>query len=73
MGRGLGRYSGAGAVTEHKGDYHDAVHVKGNSLVLTVHSLWGGMAPAVGPSDYYPKYESKYFRFESKPKYVKIL
>ena len=26
-----------------------------------------------GPSDYYPKYESKYFRFKSKPKYVKIL
>ena len=27
----------------------------------------------LGPSDYYPKYESKYFRFENKPKYVKIL
>ena len=27
----------------------------------------------VGPSDYYPKYQSKYFRFENKPKYVKIL
>ena len=28
---------------------------------------------SLGPSDYYPKYESKYFRFENKPKYVKIL
>ena len=27
----------------------------------------------LGPSNYYPKYESKYFRFKSKPKYVKIL
>jgi hypothetical protein len=26
----------------------------------------------VGPADYYPKYEPKYFRFALKPKYVKI-
>ena len=27
----------------------------------------------LGPYNYYSKYKSKYFRFESKPKYVKIL
>eukprot|EP00966_Prymnesium_polylepis_P121455 2806994-Prymnesium_polylepis.1 len=37
--------TGTGAVRAHKGVYYDALFAKGNTLVLTLHSLWGGLAP----------------------------
>ena len=37
--------TGTGAVRAHKGVYRDALFAKGNTLVLTLHSLWGGLAP----------------------------
>ena len=43
------------------------------ALPLGMADLAGRDGQVIGPSDYYPKYESKYFRFENKPKYVKIL
>ena len=36
---------GAGAVREHRGQYHDAIVNKRNTVVLTLHNLWGGFAP----------------------------
>ena len=40
---------GEGRVADHPGDYHDAIHVKFNTVVLFLASLWGGLAPdAVG-------------------------
>ena len=37
--------TGTGAVRAHKGVYHDALFAKGNTLVLTLHNLWDGLAP----------------------------
>ena len=37
--------SGAGAVKAHSGFYNDALVNKRNTLVLTLHSTWGGFAP----------------------------
>ena len=30
---------------EHRGQYHDAIVNKRNTVVLTLHNLWGGFAP----------------------------
>ena len=35
---------GTGAVRAHRGDYHDALHVKRNTVILLVHSIFGGFA-----------------------------
>ena len=35
---------GTGAVRAHRGDYHDALHVKRNTILLLVHSIFGGFA-----------------------------
>ena len=36
---------GVGHVTAHDGDYHDAQHVKRNTVELRLHNLFGGFAP----------------------------
>ena len=46
--------TGTGAVRAHKGVYHDALFAKGNTLVLTLHSLWGGLAPGAVAHLYIP-------------------
>ena len=37
--------TGKGAVKRHKGDYHDAQHVKHNTVILFLVSHFGGLAP----------------------------
>eukprot|EP00966_Prymnesium_polylepis_P124889 2888569-Prymnesium_polylepis.1 len=50
------RPRGTGAVRAHKGVYHDALFAKGNTLIITLHSLWGGLAPgAVAHLYVYPQ------------------
>ena len=39
------RSTGTGAVKARSGFYHDALVNKRNTLVLTLHSTWGGLAP----------------------------
>ena len=34
--------SGSGAVAFCKGDYHDAIHVKRNTVDLHIHNIFGG-------------------------------
>ena len=34
--------TGLGAVAAHKGDYHDAIHVKRNTVELRLHNVFGG-------------------------------
>ena len=36
---------GAGAVKAHRGAYHDAIHVKRNTVLLFLHSHFGGFGP----------------------------
>ena len=36
---------GAGRVKAHRGDYHDALHAKRNSVLLLLHNNFGGFAP----------------------------
>ena len=38
--------TGAGRVTAHRGAYHDALHNKHNTVVLTISNLWGGLNPS---------------------------
>ena len=45
QGRAWDHATGIGAVTANKGDYHDAIHVKRNTVVLFLVSLFGGLAP----------------------------
>ena len=35
--------TGAGHVSEHKGAYHDCIHVKGNTLLLLISEIFGGV------------------------------
>ena len=37
--------AGTGAVKARRGEYHDAITNKRNTVVLTLHNLWGGFAP----------------------------
>ena len=37
--------TGAGSVKEHRGDYHDAIHTKRNTVHLRVHNTFGGFNP----------------------------
>ena len=34
--------TGLGTVAAHKGDYHDAIHVKRNTVELRLHNIFGG-------------------------------
>eukprot|EP00966_Prymnesium_polylepis_P242831 5615902-Prymnesium_polylepis.1 len=43
--QGFDSATGAGAVRAQNAVYHDVLFSKGNTLVLTLHSLWGGLAP----------------------------
>ena len=37
--------TGTGAVAYHEGAYHDAIHVKRNTVDLRLHNLFGGFGP----------------------------
>ena len=47
MGEGtFDHETGVGHVAAHDGDYHDALHAKGNTLLLLISEVFGGVGEA---------------------------